>query len=82
MAKIFRGSVTYEVKNSAEAVTTMDRISKSALGVLWDNPTRETGYYVDRERPIPIGEGRCLYPILGAMSDKRYAETNDPDLFE
>lgn len=80
MSKVFFGDRVYEVSTKTEAYKAMETIARQVRGTFEGCPNSETGYHVDQNHPINIG-GKSLYPILGAMDDTRYGETDDKDLF-
>ena len=82
MSKIFHGSSVYEVTNASDAHEAMDKIARAARGTFEGCPCVETGFYVDADDTVNLGEGRKLYRIKGTADDKSYAETNDKDLFK
>lgn len=81
MPKIFCGSDVYEVSNIKEAYGVMDEIARRALGTFDGFPCRETGFYVDKDSRINLGNEKHLYRIRGVMGGTYYAETDNPELF-
>lgn len=81
MAKIFYGSNCFEVAGTREAEAAMENIARAAWGTFEGCACRETGFYVDPEDTVNLGEGRKLYRIKGSVDGKHYAETDSPDLF-
>lgn len=82
MAKIFCGNKVYEVSNANEACEVMNKITRSARGTFEGCSCVETGFYVDADDTVNLGEGRKLYRIKGSSDDKVYAETDSLELFK
>lgn len=82
MSKIFYGGTVYGVSNADEAYEVMDKIARAASGTFEGCSCSETGFYVDPEDTVNLGEGRKLYRIKGSSDDKVYAETDSLELFK
>lgn len=81
MSKIFAGDKVYEVESGREAFRVMDEIARVARGTFGGCLCGETGFYVDPEDTVNLGEGRKLYRIKGSVDGKHYAETDALNLF-